>query len=242
MVSKDGIKNCKNLGYCKKKLIFIPNGYELDIFNYSKRQELFFKKKLKIKKDIPIIGSVSRYDPIKDHITLLNALSLVRLKNIEFICILIGLNINKKNKALTNQIKLLNLKKNIKLLGNKKNIAEVMNGLDIHILSSKSEAFPNVVVEAMACKTPCIATNVGDCSFIIGKTGWLVPPQDPIKLAKVVEIAFAEIRSKNWNKRRNQARLRIKQNFDISKMVKSLNKLWFQIFNNQSKNEFNIIL
>ena len=242
VVSKDGIKNCKNLGYCKKKLIFIPNGYELDIFNYSKRQELFFKKKLKIKKDIPIIGSVSRYDPIKDHITLLNALSLVRLKNIEFICILIGLNINKKNKALTNQIKLLNLKKNIKLLGNKKNIAEVMNGLDIHILSSKSEAFPNVVVEAMACKTPCIATNVGDCSFIIGKTGWLVSPQDPIKLAKVVEIAFAEIRSKNWNKRRNQARLRIKQNFDISKMVKSLNKLWFQIFNNQSKNEFNIIL
>ena len=28
-----------------------------------------------------------------------------------------------------------------------------MNGLDIHILTSKSEAFPNVVVEAMSCKT-----------------------------------------------------------------------------------------
>ena len=101
-----------------------------------------------------------------------------------------------------------------------------MNGLDIHILTSKSEAFPNVVVEAMACKTPCIATNVGDCSSIIGDTGWLAPPQNPIKLARVIEIALSEIGKKKWKKRRNQARLRIKRNFDISRMIKSFNNLW----------------
>lgn len=237
VVSKDGLRNCKNLGYSKNKLIFIPNGYELSLFNYNKTEELFFRKKYKIKKNIPIIGNVSRYDPIKDHSTLLKALAFVRKKKINFLCILVGLNINKKNKNLTSDISKLNLRKYIKLLDSKKNIAQIMNGLNIHILTSKSEAFPNVVAEAMACKTPCISTNVGDCSFIIGKTGWLVPPQNPVKLAKVIEIVFNEIGTKKWKKRRNQARLRIKKNFDINRMVKSFNNVWADINKKKFKNK-----
>ena len=233
VVSMSGVKNCKNLGYNKKKLIFIPNGYELDIFNYNKNQESFFKKKFKIKKNTPIIGNVSRYDPIKDHKTLLKALSLIHLKNKNFICILVGSNMNSKNEDLTKIIKELDLKKNVKLLGTKKNIAEIMNGVDVHVLTSISEAFPNVVVEAMACKTPCIATNVGDCSSIIGKTGWLVPPQDPVKLAKVIESVISEIGSKRWKNRRNQTRIRVKKNFDIFKMIKSLNNLWIKVLKNE---------
>ena len=56
--------------------------------------------------------------------------------------------------------------------------------------------------------TPCIVTNVGDCSSIIGKTGWLVPPQNPARLAKIIESVFNQIGSKDWNKRRNESRLR----------------------------------
>ena len=229
VVSKSGIKNCKNLGYSNKKLIFIPNGYELNIFKYSKHQEKNFKKKFKIKKNIPIIGNVSRYDPIKDHNTLLEALSLILLRKKNFFCFLVGSGLSIKNENLRSQIIKLGLENNVKLLGTKKNITEIMNGLDVHILTSKSEAFPNVVVEAMACRTPCIVTNVGDCSSIIGKTGWLVPPQNPARLAKKIESVFNQIGSKDWNKRRNESRLRIKENFDISRMIKSLNYLWIKV-------------
>ena len=229
VVSKSGIKNCKNLGYSNKKLIFIPNGYELNIFKYSKHQEKNFKKKFKIKKNIPIIGNVSRYDPIKDHNTLLEALSLILLRKKNFFCFLVGSGLSIKNENLRSQIIKLGLENNVKLLGTKKNITEIMNGLDVHILTSKSEAFPNVVVEAMACRTPCIVTNVGDCSSIIGKTGWLVPPQNPARLAKIIESVFNQIGSKDWNKRRNESRLRIKENFDISRMIKSLNYLWIKV-------------
>lgn len=232
VVSKDGIKNCKRLGYCKKKLIFIPNGYELSVFKNIKRYQLLFKKKFKIKKNTPIIGSVSRYDPIKDHTTLLNALSILRVNHVNFFCVLAGMNLNNNNMILTNQLRELNLYNNVRLLGSKKNIPKFMNGIDLHVLSSKSEAFPNVIVEAMACETPCIATNVGDCSFIIGKTGWIVPPQNPNDLAKAINNAIKKIGSKKWKKRKSQARLRIKQNFDISKMINSFNNLWFKMKKN----------
>ena len=105
-----------------------------------------------------------------------------------------------------------------------------MNWLDIHIQSSRSEGFPNVVAEAMACKTPCVVTNVGDSSYIVGKTGWVVPPNNSIKLAKAIQIALKEIRTKNWCKRCDSARARIKDKFSISKMIKSYNKVWIKVY------------
>ena len=228
VVSKSSKKNCISLGYCKKKLYLIPNGYDLSILKPNKIQRLNFRKKIIIKKKIPLIGIVARYDLAKDHEKLINALSIIRLKNINFLCFLVGSNINKNNINLVSKIKKLQLNDSVKLLGRSSNISQVMNGLDIHVLSSIREGFPNVVAEAMCCGTPCVVTDVGDSAFIVGKTGWVVPPQNISKLATAIEQALSEVGTKKWKKKCNQARLRIKKNFDISKMIKSYNKIWIK--------------
>ena len=68
---------------------------------------------------------------------------------------------NKNNVKLTSEIKKLKLSNYVKLLGQSNKISQVMNGIDIHVLSSSyGEGFPNVVAEAMSCGTPCIVTDV----------------------------------------------------------------------------------
>jgi glycosyltransferase involved in cell wall biosynthesis len=226
VVSKNSKKNCQNLGYCRKKLCVIFSGFDLSFFKINKYQKLYFRKKIKIKKNIPLIGIVARYHPIKDHENLLNALSIIKSKNIDFNCIFVGSDMNRNNKILINQIKRLQLDNHIKLLGPTSNISQVMNGLDINILCSKSEGFSSVIVESMACGTPCVVTDVGDSAFIVGKTGWIVQPKNSLKLANALEGALIDLRKKNWKRRCDQARLRVKNNFEISKMIKSYNIVW----------------
>ena len=229
VVSKKAKNIYKIIGYDKNKLKYIPNGYDLSLLKDNKYQKFEFKKKFKIKKKVPLIGYVSRYDPLKDHSNLLKALSLIRLRNIDFFCVLVGTNI-KNNNELISEINNLDLNKNIKLINPIINVSKVMSSLDIHVQSSLSEGFPNVVAEAMACKTPCVVTNVGDSSYIVGETGWVVSPKNSIKLANAMEKAIFELGTKNWKKRCNFARQRIKEKFSIRNMIESYNKTWFKVY------------
>ena len=69
--SKKAKKIYESKGYDKRKLKYIPNGYDLSTLKVSKSQKIDFQKKIKIKKQIPLIGYVARYDPLKDHLNLL---------------------------------------------------------------------------------------------------------------------------------------------------------------------------
>ena len=228
--SKRGMKLYAVKGYDKKKLRLIQNGYDLSILKINKIKKKKFRKKIKIKKQIPVIGNVARFDPKKDHSNLLHALSLIKSKKINFICVLVGSKIQRHNMKLVSEIKRFKLIRNIKLLGQRNDITEVMNGIDIYVQSSSfGEGFPNVVAESMACGTPCVVTDVGDAHSIVGKTGWVVPPKNPYRLAKGIEKGIYEMQTKQFDKKSYKARLRIKKNFEIMKMIKLYNNLWDQV-------------
>ena len=125
-------KNCERLGY-DKKLKLIYNGYDLSVLKFDNNKKKIFINKNKIKKNILLIANVARFAPMKDHMNLLKALALLKLKNKNYLCILAGTNIDKNNKILINQILQLKLKNNVKLIGKCNNIPLLMNAIDIYI-------------------------------------------------------------------------------------------------------------
>jgi glycosyltransferase involved in cell wall biosynthesis len=174
-----------------------------------------------------LLGMVARFDPHKDHDNLFKALAILKQIRPEWICLLAGHGMTADNPELASLIRTLGLEHDVLLKGERHDIPDLMNALDIHVLSSVSEGFPNVIAEAMACGTPCVATDAGDASLIVGTTGWIVPPRNPIKLAHALEVAMLAHDTPNaWKKRQVACRRRIEKKFPITGMVTAYNRAW----------------
>lgn len=104
----------------------------------------------------------------------------------------------------------------------------VFAALTLHTLSSSSEAFPNVLGEAMACGVPCVATDVGNSSFLIGDTGLVVSPKDPA-LADAWE-RILNLGSEDRSTLGERAREHIQQLFSIVQITRRYEDLYEQVF------------
>ena len=172
-------------GYRRDRMTVISNGYDLSRYAPDAQAGARMRQHWNVPADAPLIGCVARWDPLKDHANLLRAVAaLVRDgRDAGLRCVLVGRGMTGENAELAALIERLGLAERIVLAGPSDDVPAVMNGLDVHVLSSCAEGFPNVVAEAMACSAYCVVTDVGDAAFIVGETGIVVPPEQPEALA-----------------------------------------------------------
>jgi glycosyltransferase involved in cell wall biosynthesis len=217
-------------GYDVAKLKVICNGYDTSLFlpDRALREEL--RSELNLNNQQLVLGMVGRWNPQKDHDNLLCALSIIKKQGQDFVCLLIGPQMDRNNNELLSLIDSYHLQSQFKLLGSRSDIPSVMNGLDVHILSSAfGEAFPNVVAEAMACGTPCAVTDVGDAAMIVGNPEWVAPPKDPEHLANAIINILNALEREGRDAVGARCRKRIEENFSLSRMVDAYQVLWKRI-------------
>jgi len=214
------------LGYDAVRMAVIPNGYDLSVLQPDPAAGAALRQSLGIAPEQPLIGFVARFDPLKDHANLLQAMARLKAGGRAPLCLLIGTGMTDANQALAAQISALDLAAHVRLLGRRNDIPAVMNALDLHVMSSISEAFPNVLAEAMACGTPCVSTDVGDAAAIIGETGRIVPPRDPAALADAIAGMLALRETSEWSALRAAARQHVMENFSLDRMVDSYRRVW----------------
>ena len=131
----------------------------------------FFKKFKGLK-----ILNIGRLTDQKDQFTIIKSLEILKKKNINFKCSIIGRGAFKN--ILINEIKKLNLDKNIKLIGFKNHAEQYISQCDIFVLSSKFEGLPNVLIESQKYNVPIISSNcpTGPKEILLnGKLGELFP-------------------------------------------------------------------
>lgn len=216
------------LGYVSSKMIIIENGIDTDVFRFDDGIRTEVRDFFEIEPRTFLIGMAARFDPQKDHINLINSLSLVKRNGISIHCLLFGEGIDYRNRLLTQKISEEQLANEISLLGSRDDVPRLLNALDLHVLSSLGEAFPNVVAEAMACGTLCVCTEVGDAPSLIGDLGWIVPPTNSAALAKAIENAFELKRMDNelWQSMRIQSRDAIVTQYGLANMLEKYDALW----------------
>lgn len=173
-----------SLGYHPRKWSIIPNGFDTKRYRPDRDARASVRRELACDPDTPLIGLVARYDPMKDHATFLQAAALLRRRQPNIRFLLVGRDVDTRNRALIEAVATLGLEGVVSLLGERTDVPRIMTALDVFSLSSAfGEGSPNVVGEAMACGVPCVVTDVGDAARLVGDTGTIVPPRSPESLA-----------------------------------------------------------
>jgi len=154
------------LGFPERKISVIPNGLDFEKFSIISRKEA--RRKLHLEHAGPIVLSVASLDEAKGGRYLIEAMKWVdRQMAGNPILIMVG-DGPLKDKLIQQAIDL-GIEKSVLFMGRRphEEIPVWINAADLFSLSSVREGRPNVVLEALACGTPVVASNVGSIPEMI---------------------------------------------------------------------------
>jgi len=211
----------------RSKITRIYNGVNIKQFNIfvdirAKREEL------KIPNDNYILGCVGNLRKEKGQKYLLAALPKILSIFPNITLILAG--DGKEKKSLKKLADNLKIKNRVLFLGIRKDIPEVLKIIDIFVNPSLFEGMSNVVLEAMTSKCAIVASDISENRELIEnkKSGILVPPKKPEKLAKAI-IEF--LRNPDLRKKYGETAFETVQiKFPIQKTIEDSDKFFNKIY------------
>jgi glycosyltransferase involved in cell wall biosynthesis len=177
---------------------------------------------LGVKSDQELIGIVGRLDPMKDHSTFLRAARIVAntLPNAKFL--IVGRGSPHYLSNLRSECHRLDLDGRIVWREASSNMRATFNAMDVLVSTSAyGEGMQNVVLEAMSCGLPVVATDVGDARRVISDFDCLVAPRDERAVAQAVLRLLRE----SDGTRRTARRQHVINRFGIERAGKELEQL-----------------
>lgn len=219
LTNSDQIRQHLHQLYPEKEIISLPNILELPTEEWKPNQRNYTEEKQ--------IVCVGRFAPEKGHRYLIEALDLLKHKDIKWRCTFLG------EGELENELRTLteecNLSENVAFPGFYEDVFSVLLDADLFVLPSLHEGSPNALIEAMGLGLPCIASDVGGIKDLVEneKNGILVSPQDSKVLSEALHRIltnpeFAMELGKN-------ARASIQQKFDNAESIRRLEQIYHSL-------------
>jgi len=225
----EAVNSHTSIGYDPDQFVVIPLGFDAELLQASSELRKQFRTSHNLSDQTIVFGCAARWHPQKDHANLISALGHLIRRNHDIVLILVGDGLIKENATLTSQIQENHIPDAmIMRLGRIENMDAFYSSLDLFILPSRGEAFPNVIAEAMSYGVPCIATDVGDVRTVIDNTGWIVPSRAPKQLAEAMDQAVHCFRKDRdaWGQRKITCRQTITERFSLSQMSEAYLLTW----------------
>lgn len=174
--------------------------------------------------DAFVIGTVGRFDSIKNLPMLVRSLAAARTHAGRIRALLVG--DGPELPAIRALIEDLGLTQSVRLTGFRSDARTLLQCMDLFVLSSLSEGTSMALLEAMAAGVPAAVTAVGGNAEVVrsGETGWLVPSGDVAALSAVIVEAAKSFEL--CSRLGAAARGRVEDVFAIEKMIASYRELY----------------
>lgn len=170
----------------RSKLVPIRLGLELGRFLQAERHRGELRRELALSANAPLVGIVARLVPIKAHEDfLLSARSVLKAR--PDTCVLV-VGDGERRSELEAMVDRLGLRPSVRFLGWRRDLETIYADLDVVALASRNEGSPVALIEALASARPVVSTAVGGVPEVVldGRTGLLVPPSQPERLAAAI--------------------------------------------------------
>ena len=179
------------IGYDAARMIVVSNGFDFSMLVATQEKRNHLRKQFSFQTDDIVVGTVGRFNADKDHASFILAAKQLARRDDRLRFLMVGKNLDAGNKVLMQWIDASGCADRFVLLGERTDVPDCLAAMDIFCLSSRTEAFPNAVGEAMAMGLPCVSTDVGDVALLMADTGVLVPKSDANALALGVAALLA---------------------------------------------------
>lgn len=173
---------CARTGVQPDRVRVIHNGIDVEGLSHLTRQPQVLES-VGIPSDAVIVGSVGNLYRVKGHVHLIRAARTVMRAAPNAHLVILGRGGLKDE--LAREAELLGIGDRVHLLGHQDDVRRWLGAMNVFALPSLSEGLPLSLLEAMAAGLCPVVTAVGGMPEVVrdGQTGFLVPPEDPARMA-----------------------------------------------------------
>ena len=210
------------------KMTVIPNGYDFSAFELHSDSRAKARREVGFDDGDIVIGVVGRFDPLKDFHNFVTAASYMAATRGDVKFLMVGRENEWTNATLCSWIEKAGLVKSFSLIGQQIDVVYYLSVMDVFCLSSVNEAFPNVVVEAMAIGLPCVVTQAGDAADILGDDDFVVPIKDSVSLADAL-LRMCDLERIDCRMLAEKNAKKVREEYGIEKIRKKYEEVYDEV-------------
>lgn len=212
----------------RNRIRFIPNGLDTKRFIRNPAVSASLRNEMKLG-NVFVWLAVGRIQVEKDYPSMLHAFAKAKDAKRSILLIVGRGPHGKEMEKLAGELGVSGL---VHFLGVRTDVPDLMNLADGYVMSSAWEGLPMVLLEASASELPVVATDVGGNREVVvdGKTGFIVPPNDPRALASAMECVM-EMGEVERSEMGRAGRDHVEKYYSLEKVVDTWEELYGEILN-----------